>query len=169
MYVCQRCKVMIFCDRGGLLLTSSLSDLTWPKKKRNVRLQWGISHAKFQVSITNGSGAIAETRLRGGGNPPGPARDNLCIVGSFCWSFIHLFSLSSILKVNVEGVIPVPVREVVGNPSQCSVSSPCARVNARLPVPVFQSMSDYISHWKSISKMVSWYKPYTIRRTLFVT
>ena len=47
------------------------------EKVNNVRLEWGINHAKFQLSIANGSGAIARKPLEGGHTPPSFGRRGL--------------------------------------------------------------------------------------------
>ena len=48
-----------------------ICDVTESKKYKHklpghVRLEWGVSHAKFQLSIGNGSGAIARKHSGGG-------------------------------------------------------------------------------------------------------
>ena len=68
---------MIRSDWRRILMTRKDSyDIIWDvtesrkcknKVSRHVRLEWGVSHAKFQLSIGNGSGAIA--RKPSGGTP----------------------------------------------------------------------------------------------------
>ena len=61
LYHWQRCELAIFCDPADTYdAISQWSDLTWKWKKiHNGRHDWGVSLAKFQLSIANGAGAIA--------------------------------------------------------------------------------------------------------------
>ena len=69
----QRCKVAAFCNRAEIY--SWHRSVTWPVlkiqyfKTRLTRLEWGFSHAQFELSIANGAGAIAR-KPSGGGTTP---------------------------------------------------------------------------------------------------
>ena len=65
LVIALRCKFVAFCDRTEIYFwlhrSVTRTKLTWPdlKIKKNVWLEWGVSHAKCQLSNENCSGAIA--------------------------------------------------------------------------------------------------------------
>ena len=84
----QRRKAATFYDRVYLYLWCHRS-VTWPELKvtKLYRPAWmGVSHAKFQLSIVNSSGAIARKPSGGGTNPLGRRglSSSTCSITSCC-------------------------------------------------------------------------------------
>ena len=71
----QRCEVATFCDRAEVYIWHHRS-VTWPNpkitKNHNIRLEWGVNHATFHLSIANASGAITRKLFAGWHQPPPP-------------------------------------------------------------------------------------------------
>ena len=101
----QHCKVEAFCGLAETYLWRHRSvtwpDLTWKWKVHNVRLEWGVIHAKFQLSIGNGSGAIARKPSGGGGEAP--HRQRIKIRAKIVWyiSFVLMHNHNRLKTVSV--------------------------------------------------------------------